>query len=408
MVPAPATVNVLPATEPGPLTTLKMMGFPEAPPVALRAMGAAPNVIGEAGGVKVIVCVICPTVTLAEAVPPVPPSVEEMVPVTLFCTPAVVPVTFTEIVQLLLSATVPPVRTTELPPAAAVGVPPQLLTSAFGVAITKPAGMVSVKLTPVNPELLGLVIVKVSDVELFSGIVEAPKALAMVGGLATTTLAEAVPPVPPLVDVTLPVVLFFVPAVVPVTLMEKVQLLLAETEAPVSATEPLPAVAVMVPPPQLPVRPLGVDMTRPAGMVSVKLTPVKSALELLFWMVKVRDVEPLRGMFPAPNALMMTGGVNTVRLAEAVPPAPPSVEVTLPVVLFLMPAVVPVTFTEKVQLLLPARVAPVSETSAEPAVAAIVPPPQLPVRPLGVVMLSPAGKLSVKPMPLKLVEALLF
>jgi hypothetical protein len=39
-------------------------------------------------------------------------------------------------------------------------------------------------------------------------------------------------------------------------------------------------------------------------------------------------------------------------LAEAVPPVPPSVEVTAPVVLFFVPAVVPVTFTEKVQELL--------------------------------------------------------
>ena len=36
-------------------------------------------------------------------------------------------------------------------------------------------------------------------------------------------------------------------------------------------------------------------------------------------------------------------------LAEAVPPVPPSVEVTAPVVLFLAPAVVPVTFTAIVQ-----------------------------------------------------------
>jgi len=44
--------------------------------------------------------------------------------------------------------------------------------------------------------------------------------------------------------------------------------------------------------------------------------------------------------------------------AEAVPPEPPSVEVTLPVGLFCVPAAVPVTLTLKVQEVLCARVAP--------------------------------------------------
>lgn len=125
-------------------------------------------------------------------------------------------------------------------------------------------------------------------------------------------------------------------------------------------------------------------------------------------MVKVRDVEALRAMLAAPKALMMMGGARTVRLAEAVPPAPASVEVTLPVVLFFTPAVVPVTFTEKVQLLLLAMVAPESETTPLPAVEVMVPPPQLPVRPLGLATVRPAGKLSVKPIPLRLLVALLF
>ena len=66
-------------------------------------------------------------------------------------------------------------------------------------------------------------------------------------------------------------------------------------------------------------------------------------------------------------------------LAEAVLPVPPSVEVTAPVVLFFAPALVPVTLTEKVQLPLAARVAPLRLMMFDPAVAVIVPPPQLPV-----------------------------
>ena len=38
-------------------------------------------------------------------------------------------------------------------------------------------------------------------------------------------------------------------------------------------------------------------------------------------------------MLAAPNALVIVGGVATVKLAEAVLPVPPLVEVTFPVVL---------------------------------------------------------------------------
>ena len=64
-------------------------------------------------------------------------------------------------------------------------------------------------------------------------------------------------------------------------------------------------------------------------------------------MPKVSEVVPLSGMEAAPNDLAMEGGgAMTDTLADAVPPVPPSVEVTAPVVLFLVPAEVPVTLTE--------------------------------------------------------------
>jgi hypothetical protein len=55
---------VLPLIVPGPDTTLKLTAFPEAPPVAPSAIGATPNVTGEAGAVNVIVCAACATVTV--------------------------------------------------------------------------------------------------------------------------------------------------------------------------------------------------------------------------------------------------------------------------------------------------------------------------------------------------------
>src|SRR5258708_32950385 len=112
----------------------------------------------------------------------------------------------------------------------------------------------------------------------------------------------------------------------------------------------------MAPLPQEPVRPLGVATINAPGKVSVKATPVSATVSGLV-IVKLSVVLLPTMMLAAPNALLMDGGPTTARLAEAVPPVPPSVEVTFPVVLFLVPAVVPVTFTENGHDLLAPRVA---------------------------------------------------
>src|SRR5437899_1730407 len=103
-------------------------------------------------------------------------------------------------------------------------------------------------------------------------------------------------------------------------------------------------------------------------------------------------------MLAAPNALMITGGAITVIDALEVFPVPPSVDVTC-TLLFFTPAVVPATFTLKVHDALAANVAPARLTLPEPAVAVMVPPPQLPVRPFGVATTRPAGRLSVNATP---------
>src|SRR5271155_738685 len=94
-------------------------------------------------------------------------------------------------------------------------------------------------------------------------------------------------------------------------------------------------------------------------------------------------------------------GPTTVIWADAVLPFPASVEVTALVTLFCAPAVVPTTFTANVQEAPAARLAPERLTRFEPAAAAIVPPPQLPAMLLGDATVSPEGRASVKPMPLK-------
>src|SRR5258708_724252 len=355
-------------------------------------MLAAPNALMITGGAT--------TVMLAFEVLPVPPSVDVTCTL-LFFTPAVVPCIFNDNVHDVLIASVPADRLTLPDPATAVAVPPQVLANPFGEATTNPAGKLSVNATPVSGMVLaaGLVMVNVSEVEPFSGIPAAPNALAIAGAATTLRLADAVLPVPPSVEVTLPVVLFLVPPVVPVTFTLKVQEVLCASVAPVRLMTFVACVAVMVPPPQLPVRPLGVETTNPAGNVSLKLIPVSVVVVLLFWIVKVSDVPgfTLRAMLAAPNALMITGGATTMMLALDVLPVPPSVEVTCTLLFFTF-AVVPATFTANVHEVLMARVPADKLTVPDPATAVAV-PPQVLVSPLGVATTNPAGRLSVNATP---------
>ncbi len=145
-------------------------------------------------------------------------------------------------------------------------------------------------------------------------------------------LVEAVPPAPDSVAVMFPVVLFFTPTVVAVTLTENEQTLLAATDAPDKEIVPDPAFAVMIPRPQVPVTPFGVATTNPAGRLSVNPTPVRPSPLLGLVIVNVRAVLEFTGIEAAPNALTIVGGAATVRLAAAVLPVPPFVDVTLPVV----------------------------------------------------------------------------
>lgn len=107
--------------------------------------------------------------------------------------------------------------------AVVVSVPPQ--TVADPLAMVIPVGRVSEKATPVRAEVLapGLVRVNVNDEVAFTAIPAGLNTFTIAGGAITFRLAEAVPPVPPSVDVVFPVVLFCVPALMPVTLIEKVQ-----------------------------------------------------------------------------------------------------------------------------------------------------------------------------------------
>ena len=145
--------------------------------------------------------------------------------------------------------------------------------------------------------------------------------------VTTVKVAAQVFPVPPFVEYT--VTLFvFVPVVFGVTLTLKLHEPLAARVAPDSITKVFPAFAVIVPPPHVPDRPLGVATTNPTGNESVNATPVKELLALGLVIVKVKDVVAPTSTVPAPNVLVIDGGDRTVSVAVDVFPVPPLVEVT--------------------------------------------------------------------------------
>src|SRR5262249_9742324 len=105
-------------------------------------------------------------------------------------------------------------------------------------------------------------------------------------------------------------------AAIPVTSTWKLHDELAAIEPPDKLITPVFCVAVMTPLPHDPLRLFGVATTRPAGNASVNATPVR-AIVLLFWIVKLNEVEPFSGMLALPNALVMTGATGFVTVTTA-------------------------------------------------------------------------------------------
>jgi hypothetical protein len=108
---------------------------------------------------------------------------------------------------------------------------------------------------------LEFVIVKVSVLTPPTAIGFGENALAMLGGATTDKVSVPVLPVPPLVEVTLPVVLTLAPPVVAVTATVTVQVPLAAMVPPEKLTEVLPAAGAKVGDPQPVVVALGVAAT---------------------------------------------------------------------------------------------------------------------------------------------------
>ena len=325
--------------------------------------------------------------------------------VMLTCTPIAAPVTLIEKVHEIPGARVTPDRLIIFEAGTAVMVPPsqEPIKPLSGVDTIRPGGdpgRVSVNAIPLSGSGLaaGLVIVKLSAVlPKNSSTCESAKDLVMVGGSSTVSVAVPGFPLPPWSEVTGPVVLFFTPGVFPTMTTLNVQDALGGRLAPANVMVVEPDVAVTGKPLQVA---LDVDTVTPDGRASMNPTPlnVPSAVVLGFVMVNVR-VE----VFPAwimggEKFFVIVGGSTTVIDADEVFPVPPFVELTVTLLLSTPPAM-PVTLTENVQDALVARVAPVKLMLFDPAVAMIVPPPQLPLRPFGVDTTSPPGSVSVKATP---------
>src|SRR5437764_124821 len=126
----------------------------------------------------------------------------------------------------------PPDRLMLVEFAVAVTVPPQSLLTPGVEATCKPLVSVSLKAIPFAAVVLaaGLVMVNVTVVAPFNGIVAAPKALLIVGGATIFRVAVLlVVPVPPSVEVIVLVVLTASPDAMPFTVTEYAHELFAAT-----------------------------------------------------------------------------------------------------------------------------------------------------------------------------------
>lgn len=137
----------------------------------------------------------------------------------------------------------------------------------------------------------------------------------------TVRVAVAVLPVPPLVELTAPVVLTAVPATLSVTFTPIVQEPPATSAPPDRLMLPDPTVAVSEPPQELPGRPVATVI--PAGIASVNARPASAALTFGLVRVNVNVVLPFATMLAGLNALATLGAkvaeILSVSVAELLP-----------------------------------------------------------------------------------------
>ncbi len=147
----------------------------------------------------------------------------------------------------------------------------------------------------------------------------------------------------------------------------------------------------------------GLATIRPAGRASFMDTPVSvPVVRSVFGLVNtnVAVVTPPWGTEDGLKVLMSVGGIKTHKTADAGVPAPPSVEVGGDVVLFLTPNVFPVTVTEKLHANNAFNDPPANVMLGFGTFVVVKVPPQTDVTD-GVVTVTPSGRVSVKPIPVR-------
>ena len=172
------------------------------------------------------------------------------------------------------------------------------------------------------------------------GIEVGANALLTTGALKTFSVAVAVKPVPPLAEVTAPVVLTNAPVVVPLTLTVKLQVVLAGMVAPLMEMLVAAATGAKVPVAQLFVAPGAAATSSPAGKVSVTPTPVSATVFAAGFVIAMVKVEtPLfRTTAVGANDLAMVGAATTAKVAVLLgAPAVGVCAVVTPEVVFVLP-----------------------------------------------------------------------
>src|SRR5262249_8952522 len=174
----------------------------------------------------------------------------------------------------------------------------------------------------------GFIMVRSRLVDVAMTIDPAPNDFAIVGGATTVTVAVFDGnPVPDSLELIGPVVLFLIPAVVPVTVNVIVQLAPAARVPPVNVSVLLPLI-VRAPPRGVVV---SLRAVTPACRVSVNATPVCAAVHLGLVIVRRSADVAAIAIVPAPKDFAIVGGVTTVIVAVFdADPVPPSVELIGP------------------------------------------------------------------------------
>src|SRR5262249_54905558 len=168
----------------------------------------------------------------------------------------------------------------------------------------KPEGSVSLKAKPVRAVAPGFVITKLMLTLPPTATVEAANDFVIVGVPGAVTVTVAVfegAPTPDSFALIGPVVLFFVPVVVPGRAAVMVQLARRAGVPPVNVSRLLPVMTRL--PPQVGVVPLG--PVNPAGKLSVNETPVNATVAFGFESTRLRLVVPFWTVDAAPNDLVI-------------------------------------------------------------------------------------------------------